>query len=685
MPDPTPPQINYSYSGFQAEQQDFPFPGSQLDADLAEAKRSTTDTINALKDVRRSDGKLKNGIVTRDSLGPDVVPVGEGMNPDVYDPNGVGEDVFAMDSMVEGANTKIMTAAERAKLAGISDYMQLNRFRFTAVATADAALDTGLDDLIESAVIVYVDGVMQPADSIDVAGSVITSVPGWPIENGSVNIDVIAAPSVVAPISNELQDQLDLKAPIASPALTGNPTAPTQTPGNNSTRLATTAFVTGMQIDRARLYIGTRKSIMLTPQELGAIGDGAHDDTNSLIAWAAACTADNLQPYVPPGLYLCTSQLDFPSGGAIVGAGEGKAIVRFTNASSGGFKCHPDGGADPHGVFSIEHLTMQASALVPKAVDFVLPNDGDFTNDWRGGFRNLEIKGFGSGYFGYGLYERNVAYSGRSRVKYWGSSANPTAESGYYAGVAFYLDTQTVGDDPANGLSLENVYEGCSAHFCHTGLQIRGFPEGVHLHRSNFAFVRRGVDAVAQTGTRQPLLNVSDNHINAAEWCISAARFNQSFFKGNHIARPGDNFAFGWVGIDLDDSLYAQVVDNLIVPETVHPSATGDVVGLRLQGDSWLTRVRGAFVGAINGSYKPMTAGIRIESGVQSTRWTADTVFGGTITEAIDDNSGNSTNQMTGVTVQDDGVTVGQVGGISVLNFATGTVGQSGGAVTISS
>jgi hypothetical protein len=32
-------------------------------------------------------------------------------------------------------------------------------------------------------------------------------------------------------------------APLASPALTGNPTAPTQSRGNNSTRLATTAFV----------------------------------------------------------------------------------------------------------------------------------------------------------------------------------------------------------------------------------------------------------------------------------------------------------------------------------------------------------------------------------------------------------------------------------------------------------
>lgn len=40
-----------------------------------------------------------------------------------------------------------------------------------------------------------------------------------------------------------LTADLAAKAPLASPALTGNPTAPTQTAGNSSTRLATTAFV----------------------------------------------------------------------------------------------------------------------------------------------------------------------------------------------------------------------------------------------------------------------------------------------------------------------------------------------------------------------------------------------------------------------------------------------------------
>ena len=48
---------------------------------------------------------------------------------------------------------------------------------------------------------------------------------------------------VNAILASGIAAALDLKAPLASPALTGNPTAPTQAPGNVSTRLATTAFV----------------------------------------------------------------------------------------------------------------------------------------------------------------------------------------------------------------------------------------------------------------------------------------------------------------------------------------------------------------------------------------------------------------------------------------------------------
>ena len=45
------------------------------------------------------------------------------------------------------------------------------------------------------------------------------------------------------PISTLAQAALGLKADLASPALTGNPTAPTQASADNSTKVATTAYV----------------------------------------------------------------------------------------------------------------------------------------------------------------------------------------------------------------------------------------------------------------------------------------------------------------------------------------------------------------------------------------------------------------------------------------------------------
>lgn len=44
------------------------------------------------------------------------------------------------------------------------------------------------------------------------------------------------------PVSTAQQTALDLKAPLASPALTGSPTAPTQAAGDNSTKIASTAY-----------------------------------------------------------------------------------------------------------------------------------------------------------------------------------------------------------------------------------------------------------------------------------------------------------------------------------------------------------------------------------------------------------------------------------------------------------
>src|SRR6202012_2652872 len=65
---PPNPEIDYSYADFQQEQQDFPFPGTQLDNDLANLVNAI-DLLNAfVQGVTRSDGKLANQLVGVDQL-----------------------------------------------------------------------------------------------------------------------------------------------------------------------------------------------------------------------------------------------------------------------------------------------------------------------------------------------------------------------------------------------------------------------------------------------------------------------------------------------------------------------------------------------------------------------------------------------------------------------------------------
>ncbi len=44
-------------------------------------------------------------------------------------------------------------------------------------------------------------------------------------------------------VGSDIKNQLALRAPLASPGLTGTPTAPTAAAGTKTTQIATTAFV----------------------------------------------------------------------------------------------------------------------------------------------------------------------------------------------------------------------------------------------------------------------------------------------------------------------------------------------------------------------------------------------------------------------------------------------------------
>lgn len=59
---------------------------------------------------------------------------------------------------------------------------------------------------------------------------------------GNVSQTITNGVTTLAPSEDAVFDALALKAPLASPALTGTPTAPTQSANDNSTKIATTAY-----------------------------------------------------------------------------------------------------------------------------------------------------------------------------------------------------------------------------------------------------------------------------------------------------------------------------------------------------------------------------------------------------------------------------------------------------------
>lgn len=82
----------------------------------------------------------------------------------------------------------------------------------------------------------------------------LLNISGYADQGASVDPDVTQLTNDVSSINTQLtviNSTLAGKAPTASPAFTGNPTAPTPTAGDNDTSIATTAFVTTHAVARS--------------------------------------------------------------------------------------------------------------------------------------------------------------------------------------------------------------------------------------------------------------------------------------------------------------------------------------------------------------------------------------------------------------------------------------------------
>jgi|TARA_Y100000033_G_scaffold49463_1_gene57871 hypothetical protein len=104
--------------------------------------------------------------------------------------------------------------------------------------------------------------------------------------SGDVDVAVSGIPS---------GSDMAAKAPLASPALTGTPTAPTASSGTNNTQLATTAYADNAASVAAAGVVSSAPSTLDTLNELAAaLGDDANFSTtvtNSIAAKAALAGA----------------------------------------------------------------------------------------------------------------------------------------------------------------------------------------------------------------------------------------------------------------------------------------------------------------------------------------------------------------------------------------------------------
>ena len=179
------------------------------------------------------------------------------------------DDELVLVTAVSGATFTVTRGVESTTAAAHS-----SGTRVEAVLTA-AALTQVLAEAIATALVDYA----TSAELTTLEGAV-----------DDVEADVAQLDSDLDQLSTDTSAALALKAPLASPALTGTPTGPTATLGTNTTQLATTAFVKAA-IDA---LVAAAPGVLDTLDELAAaLGDDANFATTITNAIAAKLDASS--------------------------------------------------------------------------------------------------------------------------------------------------------------------------------------------------------------------------------------------------------------------------------------------------------------------------------------------------------------------------------------------------------
>lgn len=259
---------------------------------IAQGPADIRDELAGLATGQVVNAGMLNGISAGNASGK--IPVSNGtvntnLNADKLD--GLDASAFASASHTHNIATTssngIMSNTDKAKLDGIAAGAQVNQSAFSNVLVgnttiqADSVTDTLelvagnnislTPDATNDRVTIAVTGTVAAATTAAACtGNAATSTK-WATARtlkldgdttGSVALDGSGNAILTVTVTDDshnhiignvdgLQTTLDAKAPLASPAMSGTPTAPTAAAGSNTTQIATTAFVTNAVSSKA--------------------------------------------------------------------------------------------------------------------------------------------------------------------------------------------------------------------------------------------------------------------------------------------------------------------------------------------------------------------------------------------------------------------------------------------------
>lgn len=253
MSDPTKYVLGYSFSGFQASNPAVPLPAQNVDNEFFGVQASISEAIDAIKSIRRSDGKLQSGLITKDSLPVELLTGLKPANPWATATAYSIDDVVTFDVKVyrcivahtSGTFEVDLAAAKWSLVMDFSSLAADTGGPATGISFSPSGSLTATD---VQAAITQVDTLKAPLANASMTGT-FTINGAVPWTNANFDPANKADAATVNGLLGSKADQaavdqaLAAKANLSSPAFTGNPRTPVPAVADNSDTIVNSNWV----------------------------------------------------------------------------------------------------------------------------------------------------------------------------------------------------------------------------------------------------------------------------------------------------------------------------------------------------------------------------------------------------------------------------------------------------------